>query len=306
VNAQDAYDALLTWCSEIGGGSIDAFRRACRHVGLSTAPTARVLSALGHVELDWSDGRFAAAPTTLTAVPGLPGRMLLTGARPYGLVAQLQGAVNEADVDADVAREPRHQHGRGPSTMFVDAHPADAAELCRLAGIRYTACAAEQISALLPEITIESATVAHRPDERFPHAPVDPHSFRTHWDRSAQSGPGLWTYRTWGGRRELILDDGEHEPRLVLDADAAPYLMSRPPDSDPIVEYRRVHQLLIVNAAAPLPALHARCATLCSGRVPIRRDVAPDVAYDHYVNVDAQVAERILWTLGATDGQRVG
>jgi hypothetical protein len=33
--------------------------------------------------------------------------------------------------------------------------------------------------------------------------------------------------------------------------------------------------------------------------VPIRRDVAPGVAFDHFVNVDPQTAGRILQSLGA-------
>jgi hypothetical protein len=47
-----------------------------------------------------------------------------------------------------------------------------------------------------------------------------------------------------------------------------------------------------------LPALHARCACLCSGRLPIRRDVAPGIAFHHYVNVDPHIGARILRSLG--------
>lgn len=254
---------------------------------------------LGHVEFDYDTRRFAAAPSALTTIPGLPGRLLLTGARGHGLVAELGELAASGAWDVDVARDLCHQFGAAPSSAFIEADPADVAGFAHAAGIAYAAGAAEAISRLLPDIRLETATVAHRPDERFPHALVDPDTFQPRWDDPGRDGEaGLWLYRTWGRRREMVLSDGDSEPRLALDADYGPYLMSRPADSDPIIEYRRSHRLLIVNAAAPLPALHARGACLCSGRLPIRRDVAPGVAYDHYVNVDPQVAQRILRSLG--------
>jgi len=301
MNAQDAWDALLMWASELGRGGLDAWRAACRHLELDPWASARTLSMLGHVEIDWDGRRFAAAPSALTTVRGLPGRLLLTGARPYRLINELAGTAAACDLDAEVERDLCHQFGRGPSTAFVDIDPADGPDFCEAAGIAWSLDAASQISALLPAIRRDTATVAHRPDERFPNARVDPHSFRARWDETTDNrADGLWLYRSHGGRRQMVLRQRDHEPRMVLDADAAPYLMDRPDNADPIVEYRRAHHLLIVNAAAPLPALHARAACLCSGRVPIRRDVAPGVAYDHHVNVDPQTAGRILSSLGVT------
>jgi hypothetical protein len=299
LTRQAAHDALLSWCSEMGSATIDEFRRACRALDLPTNASARALSQLGHVEFDWDCGRFAAAPTTLTTIPDLPGRLLLSGARPYGLIAELAGVAEGSELDVDVWRDLRHQFGNGPSTALIDADPSDAPAFCEEAGIRWAHCASAEIASVLPELDRATASVAHRPDSRFPHAIVDPHSFRPRWDADVADGrEGVWLYRTWGRRREMILHSEEGEPRMILDADNAPFLMPRPEDADAIVEYRRSHRLLIVNAAAPLPTLHARCACLCSGRVPVRRDVAPGVAYDHYVNVDPSTADRILDTLG--------
>ncbi|MGH2945356.1 MAG: hypothetical protein ACRDPC_03690 [Solirubrobacteraceae bacterium] len=299
MNVQEAWDALLAWCSELGCGDLVRWHAACQHLDLAPWPTARTLSMLGHVEIDWDHARFAAAPTTLTTIPGLPGRLLLTGARPYHLISELADVAAASELDVDVHQDLCHQFGRGPSTAFVDADPADAPAFCAAAGIRWSPDAARQIGRLLPAIRVETATIAHRPDDRFPHARVDPHSFRARWDEQDDDrSDGLWLYRTYGGRRRMILRAGHAEPRMVLDADVAPYVMVRPDDADPVVEYRRAHRLLIVNAAAPLPALHARVASLCSGRVPIRRDVAPGVAFEHHVNVDPQTAGRILSSLG--------
>ncbi|MGI8872844.1 MAG: hypothetical protein ACR2KP_00675 [Egibacteraceae bacterium] len=299
MKRQKDHDALLSWCSEIGSATIDEFRRACRALELPVNRSARDLSQLGHVEFDWNRGRFAVAPTTLTTVPDLPGRLLLTGARPYGLIADLAQTAEHSELDVDVWRDLRHQFGTGPSTAFIDADPSDAPRFCAEAGIRWAACASAEIAGALPPLDRATATVAHRPDSRFPHATVDAHSFRVRWDEDVPDGrEGLWLYRTWGRRRQMILCAGEAEPRMILDTDNAPYLMARPADADPIVEYRRSHRLLVVNAAAPLPALAARSVCLCSGRLPIRKCVAPEIAYNHYVNVDPPTAERILRTLG--------
>lgn len=302
MNRQDSHDALLSWCSELGSGTFDEFRRACRAVELPPSRTARGLSQLGHAEFDWNRGRFAVAPTTLTTVPDLPGRLLLTGARPYGLIEGLASVAERSGLDVDVWRDLRHQFGEGPSTAFIDADPVDGPALCAQAGLCWAACAGAEIAAALPALDPATASVAYRPDSRFPHALIDPHTFQPRWDLDVRDGrEGLWLYRTWGWRREMILRTGGAAPRMVLDAALAPYLMARPEDADPIVEYRRAHHLLIVNAAAPLPALAARSACLCSGRLPIRHDVAPGVAYDHYVNVDPLTASRILQSVGGSE-----
>ncbi len=303
MNRQDAHDALLAWCSETGSGTIDSFRRSCRALELPVNRSARALSQLGHVEFDWQKGRYAAAPTTLTTIPGLPGLLLLTGSRPNNLIAEMAEIAAQSDLDVDVHRELQHQFGAGPSTAFVDVDPADGPEFCAEVGIDWSACASAEIAAVLPPLTVENATVRHRPDERHPHALLDMHTFRPRWDEGAGDGhEGMWFYRTWGRRYEMILRSSDAEPRLVLDPTYAPYLMDRagePGDIDPVVSYQRTHRLLTVNAAAPLPALHARCACLCSGRLPIRHDIAPGIAHEIYVNINPQTAELILRSLGA-------
>jgi hypothetical protein len=298
VNRQDAHDALLTWCSETGSGTLAAYKAACAHLGLAAWPTAHALSQLGHVEFDDDSGRYAAAPTTLTTVPGLPGRLLLTGARPHGLLEDLATAASAGEADFDVSREPCPQFGAGPSTMYVDGDPADAVEFAADAGIAFCPQAHRLIADRLP--VASAAVVAHTPDDRFPHAKVDPYDLRVRWDRPARDhSPGLWLYRTFGGRRTMVLFETDSQPLRTLDGAYGPYLMNRPADADPLIEYRSAHQLLIVLDSAPLPPLHARAACLCSGRLPIRRAVAPDVAHDHYLNVDAHTASTVLESLGA-------
>jgi len=299
VNRQDAHDALLAWCSETGSGTLDAFKAACAHLQLPVWPTARALSQLGHVEFDYDTGRYAAAPVTLTTVPGLPGRLLLTGARTSGLLDELARAAADGDADFDVSREPCHQFGAGPSTLYIDGDAADAAQFAQAAGIGFCPQAHRLIADRLPDAT--DAVWAHTPDDRFPHAKIDPYDLRARWDLPARDHtPGLWLYRTFGGRRTMVLFHADRATVRAADSAYGPYLMDRPDDADPLIEYRQAHHLLIVLCTAPLPALHARAACLCSGRLPVRRDVAPGVAHDHYLNVDPDTAERVLSSLGVT------
>jgi hypothetical protein len=299
-----AYDALLTWCSERGSGSFQDFSSACDYLGLDGRSAMRALSGLGHVEFDRRRRRFASAPTALAVIPKLPAQMLLTGARPHGVAAELATIAGQSALDVDVSSEGASQFGYGPSTFFVEADPADASEFCAAAGICFAADAHRLIADRLPLITVDTATVAHATDTRFPHAIIDPHTFRARWDLDTDSRtPGLWLYLAFGGSPQIVLLDDQGRGRLVLDNDYGPYLMPRPSGNhadpaDPIIEYRGANDVLVVNASAPLPTLHARAACLCSGRLPIRRDVAPGVAYQHYVNVDDHTAYRILQSLG--------
>src|SRR3954470_79145 len=72
---QAAHDALLAWCSELGSGTCEQFKRAVAYLRLG-GPTrvARGLSVLGHVEFDWRGRRFSGAAAARTPLPGKAGR----------------------------------------------------------------------------------------------------------------------------------------------------------------------------------------------------------------------------------------
>jgi hypothetical protein len=300
---QAAHDALLTWCSEAGSGTVAQLQAACRALGLRALDAMWALSLLGHVEIDRAAGRWAAAPTVLTTLPELAGRMLVCGARPYGLLERLAAAGREHGVDVDVHQEGRHQFGDAPEAVIIDGDPADGPALAAAAGVRFEPRAHHRIARSLPAVSLDAgAAVRGRPDDRFPCAPVDPVTFRVRWDladRPSTAG-GLWHQRTWGGRPQAWLG-ARDELWLLARLEYGPYIMDRDDDEDPdpIVEYRAAHRVLVVDCAAPLPPLHARAAALCSGRIPLRRHAAPGIAHDHFLNVDPSTAQRITTTLGA-------
>jgi hypothetical protein len=300
TNPRDAHDQLLWWCSEIGSGSWTQFGEGCRELGLTVAQASKALSALAHVEFDRRRGRWAVAPTVLSTIPRLPGRLLLSGARPSGLMEHLRVVAEHERVDVVVETGPIPQTARGPATLLLDGSAADGAAFATAAGIQFQPAAHFAIASLLPAADIEVLAEPATPDPRFPHCPIDPVTLLERWDLEApEGGEGLWAWATFARRSARYLRrDGQWW--YIPDSAWAPYLVSRPEGSEPLCRYEPAHQLLIVDSAAALPALHARAAVLCSGRLPLRQYLAEGIAEDHYVNVDDATAGSILASLTAS------
>ena len=294
---QDAHDALLWWCSEVGSGATREFTDACRELALEAWQAAWALGQLGHAEFDWRSGRFAVCPTVLTTIPGVPSRLLVCGARPTGLMERLRDVAEHEQLNITVDEEPSHQFGEAPSTVLLDADPADAQAFAQAAGIDWQPAAHAQLVAVLPQVTAETVGEPEEPDVRFPHAPVDPETLAVRWDWTWDDGrEGLWRYRTYTDPRAAYLRDGGRVLRLAATA-YGPYVLDRG-DAEPLVRYSPATGVLAVDGAAPLPDLHARAACLCSGRMPLRQRFSADVFEDHYVGVDGATAAMIMTSLG--------
>jgi hypothetical protein len=291
------HDTLLWWCSEMGSGTLDEFVAACHELDLPRWEAARCLSALAHVEFSWRQSRWAVCEPVLTTVPMLPGRLLLCGGRPSGMLEKLSQSAAASGYDVIVDSDPIPQIGPGPATVFLTASARDAGAFAAASGLRFQPAAHRAIAKLLPMADTEVAAEPATPDPRFPHCLVDPDTLTERWDWEVPEGTeGLWAWQTWQRRSARYLRE-QGQWWYVPDRAWAPYLLPRPAGSDPLVRYEPAHRILIVDAAAPLPGLHARAATLCSGRTALREHLAEDVAEDHYVNVDDLTAERIIASL---------
>ncbi len=295
---QTAHDTLLRWCSEVGSTDTHQFLRSCRELDLDPWHAAWALSQLGHVEFDWRGSQFATAPTTITTIPGVPSRLLLCGARPSGLMERLRQVADGEGLDVMVAEEPCHQFGQAPSTLLIDADPTDAQRFAALAGIEWVPAAHQLLVSLLPTVDAEAIGEREEPDERFPHAPIDPDTLQVRWDWEWDEGrDGLWRYRTFSDPRAAYLRRDGVCLRLAA-VEYGPYVLDRGQDVEPLLRYQPASRVLVVEGLAPLPDLQARAACLCSGRMPLRQHFAADVFEDHYVNVDPETAARIMTSLG--------
>ena len=98
-----ANDLLLEWASERGRGNWQRFRDAhdwahppaARPAWRGAGFTVRQMSALGHIEIDWQAGFWAAAPPVLTLLPSAGGHALLTGGRTRALIDRLDAELRK-------------------------------------------------------------------------------------------------------------------------------------------------------------------------------------------------------------------
>ncbi len=290
-------DALLEWASEISEGSWSHWRETCLELGLEPTLAMQDLSALGHVEVDWTTDRFSCPPPTAAFLHRSSGSVLLTGARPRGLLdrlAELEARlVDELDF---FVHDPTPQL-RGPRTVLIEAELDDIDELCTAAGLEYVFDPAGRIAQALPEATL--ARVAHReswpPRDDVPRRLFDPHTFR--FAPAAGEPDGVWWYD--GYRREEAWIRTTECWWQVPTREYAPYLAH--PDVV-FLRYDVGRRQLTVPQPVPLPPLQARCATLASGRLP-RRSASPNGTSVLYENISGEVAGRIATSLGTVLGE---
>jgi hypothetical protein len=300
----DRHELLLEWVSERGDGSWHDFRQGHDWLfpeeGLAQRQrrpgvTALVLASLGHMEMDWEHGRWSAAPAMLTVLPNAGGHALLTGGRTRTLIRRLRELLDSM-ASLDVILEVRAQD-EAPDAYFLPAgSEADIAFLARELGIAYEYCVADRISSLLPALDSVLANAKDSPPaEGFEMKQLRTGEGDLSWVTSdSVRRPGLYGFDVWG-REVYRWADGAGR-FLALDKFTGVYAELHRQRMNVIsLRIDGPTGTLSVPATAPLPALHARAAVLCSG-------VAPEYSRaEHtrqYVNVPRQIALRIAASLG--------
>jgi hypothetical protein len=285
----NAYDLLLEWASERGQGSWRQWRDACAALGIDEpSGAARRLSALGHVEFDWVDNRFACAPPTAILTLRASGCLLLTGARPRGLRAELEALLDDDTLDVDL-REPLAQES-GPATWLVEAEMDELERFCTLAGLELHVRSGRRLLEALPAATLESAGEPGRPNGRFPRSWFQPEPpFWLRPERLDGGEEGLWWVEEYRRKTAFVCRDGQWFRIPVREY--GPYLAY--PQAT-FASYNEPAALLEVDDRAPLPPLIARALTLQSGRLPRRQRAGKH----GYVNVDGELAELVRDRLG--------
>jgi hypothetical protein len=289
-----SHELLLQWASECGSGSWDQFRDTFRWA-LPDARTGgaftcmRRLTTLGHLEIDWDAGEWAAAPTVVTLIPSAGGHGLLTGARTAALRAQLSDEMDELPHVFPFFREQED----APDVCFVACDSED--DLIALAAeldVPFEHSVADRLASLLPSLDAMLAERLSTPG--VPDLGVD--RFDVLADRwrpvETDSAPGLYRYEH-RGRRELRWIEDERRPYRV-DFALGAYCELRRLSAYDILHWVRVgpNGTLSVPLKAPLPVLHARAATMCSGLGPQRH-----ASVLRYENVPRETALAIASTL---------
>jgi hypothetical protein len=252
------------------------------------------LAALGHVEMDWRIDRFCCPPATVAFLHRSSGSVLLTGARPRGLVdrlLELQDKLEHLDFFVHKSRPQPN----GPDTILIEIDLADVEAFCAAANLAWAFDPAGRIAEALPVASLQ--TVAMRetwpPRDDLPRRRFDPSRGRFVVDNSGRGDHGLWHYDGYR-RAEAWFFDGRcwwHMPTREY----GPYLAHA---DVALLRYRHQARQLLVFVEAPLPPLHARAVTLASGRLPARTAVAGPPAWA-YENVTEDLADRIAASLSA-------
>ena len=295
----EKYDLLLWYLSEKGAGTWADLKGAFDWIwGPTDKPAekawiaARDLAALGHIEIAWDQGaQWCAAPPLITMLPRSGGRAFVTGARTHFLATALEQVAEERALWID-----RCGGQLGPETLLLaSGRHQDAEGFAAAIGAGYTYSVADQISALLPDLhqymscfVAGESLPAGFEAERF-----DPVTLK--WSATQASDQrGLYRTRTFHGQVFALLDATLHWRRPVREFGI--YEVLRWEDKS-VLGYSEEQGELRVPIDAPLPALHARAASLCSGRLPRyqqRRAEGPALVYD---NIPPQVAIRIAQSL---------
>ncbi len=296
----DPHDLLLEWASERGSGSWQAFREAHEWAlparsrpGWETPGfSIRQMSALGHLEIAWGAGKWAAAPPVLTLLPRAGAHALLTGGRTRTLLQRLDEAL---EARGDLWALPPHEQSTAPSARLIACESeVGIQELADKLEIEFTHSVSAQIAGLLPPLeSYLRLARSTRGVSRFGVAKFDAEELFFK-DADDREGPGLYRYEMpWGLDFRLVVDDEEiYRVDLSVGTYAA---LARWGRSRLRYMPTSVNGELIVPAPprqAPLPTLQARCAVLCSGLAPEKR---AEVLV--YVNVPRDTATAIARSL---------
>ena len=293
---------MLRWMSETGAGSVADLREKLawlahtEDVPASRAATGRWIgdmSALGHAEVAWQADQWSVTPSVITPLPCSDGTAVLAGSRRTGLVKRLE----HADVSVTT-----YQAEAGPGSLpvpvavFVQYDDLDGLRAAAVeAGLAYSACSARMLAERLPIVQLG----AEAPPPTFGNATLQ----RFNPDEMAflpagAEHDGLYRIRLHGSLRHLYRLNS-----TWYDCERA---------AGTFIEYARVGRLSVlrfreerdypggpvgsafIDGESPLPALHARALTMCSG-LPAQTSQAARTTM--YANVPATVAAAVAESL---------
>lgn len=294
-------DLLLDWMSERGAGTWQQARDAHewllsqqRQIGWRPTPgfTLRMLSTLGHVEIDWEAARWAAAPPVITLLPSAGAHALLTGGRTRTLVDRLG---TEAGEDPCLFALSPHPQSLAPSALLVACESERAIEsLAWRLGIRYEFSVSDRLSAALPPLD----ACLHQGKTTPPPRGYGVECFdarRLRWETAeSDESPGLYRYEVYGRPEFRLLTEAEGVYSVDLPTGVWSAL-SRWGENRLRYQTESVNGTLIVPIECPLPTLQARAAALCSGLAPKKRGQTL-----WFRNVPRAIAERIARSLDQT------
>lgn len=296
-------DLVLHWLSEVGRGSARELRDTVTWLARTSDETAsraasgrwlRDMSALGHAEVDWSHDAWSVSPPVITRLPASDGTAVLAGARRRHALE----ALDSCDV-ALLRHRPVTAAGdlALPHTLMIQYDdPTALTAAARSSGAEYVGCAAFNIARRLPPLQL-GARAAPPADANDTLERMNDSETGVQFARAASDSDGLYRLTLQGKRTHLYRRDSEWyhcdlSAGVFLDYARRGRAATRwRPERDSC--YGRIGTFF-VDWGAPMPALHARALTLCSGLPPRFSGAAHTAIYGNVPETIAQAVTRSL------------
>jgi hypothetical protein len=296
-------DLALLWMSETGSGSARDLRERVAWLAwtqdepVSRAATGRWLrdlSALAHAEVDWDNDRWSIASPAITRLPAADGTAILVGARRTEIIEALEAAELFLLRHPQVAAEGDIV---APAAILINYDTVgDLREVAQGAGAKYIGCAAINLAEHLPPLSLGSLAappaIANDTLERLAVGDGD-----VRFIRSPATVDGLYRLTLRGRRTHLYLRGGQWYHCDLASGVFTEYVRSGTAAmrwrSERSSCYGRVGTLF-VDWGAPLPPLHARALTLCSGLTPRFSGAARTTIYSNVPELVASAVARSL------------
>ena len=303
-------DLLLRWLSEQGAGDLGEVKRGLWWLGTKKCPDItpgspgrwlRDAVSLAYLDIDWSGRRWSAAPPVLTPLPKAQGLAVITGSRTAAFDRRLDKLVQDELVELYRSQGERPPGDIPlPDSLIVGfGEEGELADIAADLGVTLAPCFAYQGIATLPEAALTERTSA--PEYGVPLEQYDFEQKRYEQVRRPQ-GDGLYRQRRRDSKRVCqVLRAGawyetthEHGVYAVLASQKCAEAVLRWRAEEEASGRRHVGTLF-VDWGYPLPDLHRRVATMCSGLAPRINELGENLAY---VNVPLVVATKIACSLG--------
>lgn len=291
-------DDVLRWASECESGPWQSLKDTCAHALQAHSLThprpwqlAADLAALGHIDIDWDEGRWSVAPPALVLARGMGLCAYLAGWRPTGLVTRFKQFDDVSFFPFDV------RQGAAPAAMFAKCGKVETVE--EVAGALKIPVVFDPARQLISLVSLDSAEgelaappPADEEVERF-----EPQHIM--WVPAARPfEDGLHRFELHGRKAFRLRRSGEWY-KVDRAAGQMAALRGRPD----VLRWHRasntydIPPVMTVHREVSLPPLAERAAVAASGLLPHRYQ-----SHRIYRNITSRVAR----TLGEAVGLSVG
>lgn len=284
------YNDLLRWLSENRCGPWGALKSVANWLLPGQEYVSRVvddLSSLGHLEMDWAQEQWTVAPPAVVTLPFSGLRAVLAGRRLPPLIEAI--ASGEVFEDLDIWVDERTQKGGPDVIYFSTSRQLDIPTLAARLGVQFSDYPALRLVRALPMVGqdgAESPPPVVESGEQWD-------GIAMRWRPLEKSGhAGLFRVDAYGRWRHVLSKDGVRYWHTDLSAGRYAEL-ARVGRSVVTYQAEGISGTLVVPVNVPLPTLHARVATLCTGTLP-----SNDGKVLRYRNVPPVLAQAIATSVG--------